>query len=67
MAAALPGGKTPQEEFARVYAEVMQGGEGESAALQGTTDFQGDQSQADSMKIVMRKVKVTIEWVSMIR
>ena len=31
LAAALPGGKTPQEEFARVYAEVMKGGEGESA------------------------------------
>ena len=47
LAAALPGGKTPQEEFARVYAEVMKGGEGESAALQGTADFQGDQSQKD--------------------
>ena len=47
LAAALPGGKTPQEEFARVYAEVMKGGEGESAALQGTPDFQGDQSQKD--------------------
>ena len=47
IAAALPGGETPQEEFARAYAEVMAGGEGESAALQGTPDFQGDQSQAD--------------------
>jgi len=30
LAAALPGGKTPQAEFARAYQEVMQGGEGES-------------------------------------
>ena len=30
LAAALPGGKTPQEEFSRAYAEVMQGGEGKS-------------------------------------
>ena len=30
LAAALPGGKTPQAEFARAYAEVMQGGEGKS-------------------------------------
>ena len=57
LAAALPGGKTPQEEFARVYGEVMKGGEGESAALQGTTDFQGDQSQADFNKDSNEKVK----------
>jgi hypothetical protein len=43
LAAALPGGKTPQEEFARAYAEVMQGGEGK-ANLEGTPDFQGDES-----------------------
>ena len=30
LAAALPGGKTPQEEFARAYQEVMSGGEGKS-------------------------------------
>ena len=47
IAAALPGGETPQEAFAKAYAEVMAGGEGESAALQGTPDFQGDQSQKD--------------------
>ena len=57
LAAAIPGGKTPQEEFARVYAEVMKGGEGESAALQGTSDFQGDQSQADFNKDNNEKVK----------
>ena len=57
LAAAIPGGKTPQEEFARVYGEVMKGGEGESAALQGTTDFQGDQSQADFNKDSNEKVK----------
>ena len=43
LAAALPGGKTPQAEFARAYAEVMQGGEGK-ASIEGTSDFQGDQS-----------------------
>ena len=37
----------PVEAFAKAYAEVMAGGEGESAALQGTPDFQGDQSQKD--------------------
>ena len=58
LAAALPGGKTPQEEFARVYAEVMKGGEGESAALQGTADFQGDQSQADFNKDSAERDKV---------
>ena len=47
LAAALPGGETPQEAFAKTYAEVMAGGEGESAALQGTSDFQGDQSQKE--------------------
>jgi hypothetical protein len=57
LAAAIPGGKTPQEEFARVYGEVMKGGEGESAALQGTSDFQGDQSQADFNKDNNEKVK----------
>jgi hypothetical protein len=46
LAAALPGGKTPQEEFARAYKEVMQGGQGE-ASIEGTPDFQGDQSQAE--------------------
>jgi hypothetical protein len=30
LAAALPGGKTPQEEFSRAYAEVMKGGEGKA-------------------------------------
>jgi hypothetical protein len=30
LAAALPGGKTPQEEFARAYQEVMAGGPGKS-------------------------------------
>ena len=58
LAAALPGGKTPQEEFARVYGEVMKGGEGESAALQGTADFQGDQSQADFNKDSAERDKV---------
>ena len=37
----------PVEAFAKAYAAVMAGGEGESAALQGTSDFQGDQSQKD--------------------
>jgi hypothetical protein len=46
LAAALPGGKTPQEEFARAYKEVMEGGQGE-ASIEGTPDFQGDQSQAE--------------------
>jgi len=46
LAAALPGGKTPQEEFARAYAEVMQGGEGK-ANLEGTPDFQGDESKSE--------------------
>jgi hypothetical protein len=46
LAAALPGGKTPQAEFARAYAEVMQGGEGK-ASLEGTADFQGDQSSEE--------------------
>jgi len=57
LAAAIPGGKTPQEEFARVYAEVMKGGEGESAAIQGTSDFQGDQSTKDFNKDSNEKVK----------
>ena len=46
LAAALPGGKTPQEEFARAYAEVMQGGEGK-ASIEGTSDFQGDESKSE--------------------
>jgi hypothetical protein len=46
LAAALPGGKTPQEEFARVYAEVMKGGEGKES-IEGTPDYQGDQSQEE--------------------
>jgi len=37
----------PVEAFSKAYAAVMAGGEGESAALQGTSDFQGDQSQKD--------------------
>ena len=37
----------PVEAFSKAYAEVMAGGEGESAALQGTSDYQGDQSQKD--------------------
>ena len=37
----------PVEAFAKAYAAVMAGGEGESAALQGTSDYQGDQSQKD--------------------
>ena len=42
LAAALPGGKTPQEEFARVYAEVMKGGEGkESTETEATFDRGG--------------------------
>ena len=57
LAAAIPGGKTPQEEFARVYGEVMRGGEGESAAIQGTSDFQGDQSTKDFNKDNNEKVK----------
>ena len=57
LAAAIPGGKTPQEEFARVYGEVMRGGEGESAAIQGTSDFQGDQSTKDFNKDSNEKVK----------
>ena len=39
--------KNPIEAFAKAYAAVMAGGEAESAALQGTSDFQGDQSQKD--------------------
>ena len=54
LAAALPGGKHHKKHLLRAYAEVMAGGEGESAALQGTPDFQGDQSQADLMKILKR-------------
>jgi len=37
----------PVEAFSKAYAAVMAGGEGESAALQGSSDFQGDQSQKD--------------------
>ena len=37
----------PVEAFAKAYAAVMAGGEGESAALQGTSDYQGDESQKD--------------------
>jgi len=58
IAAALPGGQTPQEAFAKAYSEVMAGGEGESAALQGTADFQGDQSQADFNKDSAERDKV---------
>ena len=51
LAAALPGGKTPQEEFARVYAEVMAGGNTmTSSNLEGTSDFQGDSSTKDFNK-----------------
>jgi hypothetical protein len=37
----------PIEAFQKAYQEVMAGGEGDSAALQGTSDYQGDQSQKD--------------------
>ena len=37
----------PVEAFSKAYAAVMAGGEAESAALQGTSDFQGDESQKD--------------------
>ena len=45
LAAALPGGKTPQEAFAKAYAEVMAGGNADtSSSIEGTSDFQGDSS-----------------------
>ena len=51
LAAALPGGTTPQEAFAKAYAEVMAGGNADTASnLEGTTDFQGDQSTKDFNK-----------------
>ena len=51
LAAALPGGTTPQEAFAKAYAEVMSGGNADTASnLEGTTDFQGDQSTKDFNK-----------------
>jgi hypothetical protein len=37
----------PIEAFQKAYQEVMAGGEGDSAALQGTSDYQGDQSQKE--------------------
>jgi len=46
LAAVFSVGKTPQEEFARAYREVMSGGEGK-ASLEGTPDFQGDQSKEE--------------------
>ena len=58
LAAALPGGETPQGAFSKAYAEVMAGGEGDSAALQGTSDFQGDESQADFNKDSAEREKV---------
>ena len=51
LAAALPGGTTPQEAFAKAYAEVMAGGNADTSSnLEGTTDFQGDQSTKDFNK-----------------
>ena len=51
LAAALPGGTTPQEAFAKAYAEVMAGGNTmTSSNLEGTSDFQGDQSSKDFNK-----------------
>ena len=50
LSAVVPGGKTPQEEFARVYAEVMAGGNiNTSSAVEGS-DYQGDQSSKDFNK-----------------
>ena len=37
----------PIEAFQKAYQEVMAGGEGDSAALQGTSDYQGDESQKE--------------------
>ena len=51
LAAALPGGTTPQEAFAKTYAEVMAGGNADTSSnLEGTTDFQGDSSIKDANK-----------------
>ena len=51
LSAVVPGGKTPQEEFARVYAETMAGGNADtSSSIEGTSDFQGDQSSKDFNK-----------------
>ena len=47
LAAALPGGETPQEAFAKAYAEVMAGGNADTATdLEGTSDFQGSDKES---------------------
>ena len=48
----------PIEAFSKKFAEVMAGGEGDSAALQGTTDYQGDESQKDFNKDSKEREKV---------
>ena len=50
LSAVVPGGKTPQEEFARVYAEVMAGGNINTSSEVEGADFQGDQSSKDFNK-----------------
>ena len=68
LAAALPGGKTPQEEFARAYQEVMKGGEGkseiETQKMKGGEET-GDANVAESFyannvpKFAMKKMNRT--------
>jgi len=51
LAAALPGGTTPQEAFAKTYAEVMAGGNADTSSnLEGTTDYQGSGEDASIEK-----------------
>ena len=39
--------KNPVEAFSKAYAEVMAAGGGGATTLEGTSDYQGDQSQAE--------------------
>ena len=50
LAAALPGGTTPQEAFAKAYAEVMSGGNINTSSQVEGSDYQGDQSSKDFNK-----------------
>jgi len=51
LAAALPGGETPQEAFAKKYAEVMAGGNADTSSnLEGTSDYQGSGEDASIEK-----------------
>ena len=51
LAAALPGGTTPQEAFAKKYAEVMAGGNADTSSnLEGTSDYQGSGEDASIEK-----------------